>query len=116
MYSLPFTVNDAQPFNATVTHLLDVIAGLPLGHDVLQEIQASRKSVGIAPFRAADNGNKCVAQNPRMDTVLTYRGFRRTTSGTCRTAGLPGYAQMSAMRAAGYGRYPYATQIERGAK
>ena len=59
------TVNDAQPFNDKVTHLLDVIAGLPLGHNMLQEIQASRKSVGIAPFRAADNGNKCVAHNPR---------------------------------------------------
>jgi hypothetical protein len=57
------TVNDSRPFHTKVTALLDTIRSLPLGNSMMQAIQNSRKSVGIAPFRPEDSGNKCVAHN-----------------------------------------------------
>ena len=60
------TVSSDQPFHGKVIALLDTVRGLTLGFQLLNDIQASGKGVGIAPLRVGnDNGNKCVSHNPQ---------------------------------------------------
>ena len=73
-------VHGARAFQDQVLGMLDQIRGLTLGNDMLTDIQNSGKQVGIAPFRAEDHGNKCVAHNAKKFVRLRL-GFLKVSDG-----------------------------------
>jgi hypothetical protein len=57
-------------FYERVCELLDQLAALHVGYNLLFEMNGSGKELGIAPFRQHDSGNKCVAHNPKRFVLL----------------------------------------------
>jgi hypothetical protein len=104
-------VEDQQPFHRKVVGLLDVIHGLPLGHRLLSEIQASGKSVGIWPLRTGQTSNSCSAQYYQKFVRLRQAFDRLNTNISLKDELTDA---LDKAERAGYGRQFLARQIVQG--